>query len=81
MTSLLEQHDDTSHWERPRNFDWARESADFEVPEELRSVIEQLATKRGYALVPAADLEKPYPRGGVTGFTNGTWWIRYFDYL
>jgi hypothetical protein len=135
MTSLLEQHDDTSHWERPSNFDWARESADcagfvselasrvgrkfeFEtgsriqdasfhsqvvlpggllrfsnfgrmiaftpdcdVPEEIRSVVEQLAVKRDYTLVPTADLEKPYPRGGGTRFTIATWWIRYFDYL
>jgi hypothetical protein len=135
MTSLLEQHDDANHWERPSNFDWPKESADFssflreleskvgrnfeyetgsriqdasfhsqivlpggllrfsnfgrmiaftpdnEVPAEIRLVIGQLANARGYTLVPTTDLEQPYPRGGGTRLTIGTWWIRYFDYL
>jgi len=135
MTSVLELYDDTSSWERPNHFDWAKESADFlafveelestlrrkleretgshiqdasfhsqivlpggllrfsnfgrmvaftpdsEVPEEVRLVIVQLATARGYTLIPTADLERPYPGGGGTRFTIGTWWIRYFDYL
>ena len=51
---------------------------DSEVPEFLRSVVEQLATERGYTLVPTVHLEKPYPRAR---FGIETWWVRYFDFL
>ena len=54
---------------------------DSEVPYGIRSIIGDMATKRGYSLAPTVDLERPYPRSGGARFTIATWWIRYFDYL